>query len=539
MNLATFQPGGASMPKAEVEISVRCENIPNRDFTSKSDPICVLFVQRSHKPGDWVEFGRTETIKDSLNPRWGKKFIMEYRFEERQLLKFAVYDVDSNCASLDDHDFLGNTECSLGEIIAQQSKGFVRKLSQGGNIFIHAEEMSSNKDIIIMKFDGHKLDNKDFFSKSDPYFEISRANESNDFFVVHRSEVIENNLNPNWRQFSIESRTLCNGDYDRTLKFDVFDKDDDGSHDLIGSFQTNLRKLLKGPGSENNYECINEKKQKKKGAKYKNSGTLILKQIQVEQNPSFLEFIQGGLQVNFTVAIDFTGSNGRPTDPNSLHYRDPTGRPNQYVTAIQAVGDIIQDYDSDKQFPCLGFGARVPPSGEVSHEFFLTLDPSKPFCAGIEGILSAYYTSLNGVQLYGPTNFSPVINHVAKFAQVYQSDPTNYFVLLIITDGIITDFEETKSALVNASNLPMSVIIVGVGDEDFSAMEILDGDNGRLSSNGNFAKRDIVQFVELRKFVQRGHGWNKELLAKAVLAEIPFQLCSWMKSNGFKPRPRS
>lgn len=129
------------MPAAEVEISVRCENLPNLDLTSKSDPTCVLFVQRSHKPGDWVEFSRTETIQDSLNPRWSKKFIMDYRFEERQLLKFSVYDVDSSYASLDDHDFLGMAECSLGEIVAQQSKGFVRKLSQGGNIFVHAENV--------------------------------------------------------------------------------------------------------------------------------------------------------------------------------------------------------------------------------------------------------------------------------------------------------------------------------------------------------------------------------------------------------------
>lgn len=49
-------------------------------------------------------------------------------------------------------------------------------------------------------------------------------------------------------------------------------------------------------------------------------------------------------QLNFTVAIDFTGSNGNPASPNSLHYINPY-QPNQYVAAIQAVGEIIQDYD--------------------------------------------------------------------------------------------------------------------------------------------------------------------------------------------------
>ena len=39
----------------------------------------------------------------------------------------------------------------------------------------------------------------------------------------------------------------------------------------------------------------------------------------------------------------------------------------------------------------------------------------------------------------------------------------NYYVLLILTDGVISDFYETKEAIVNASHLPMSIIIVGVG----------------------------------------------------------------------------
>ena len=73
---------------------------------------------------------------------------------------------------------------------------------------------------------------------------------------------------------------------------------------------------------------------------------------------------------------------------NSLHYlgRDATGRvSNPYVTALRAVGQIIQDYDSDKQFPVLGFGARVPPAGIVSHEFFVNLGAETPFCYGVEG----------------------------------------------------------------------------------------------------------------------------------------------------------
>lgn len=76
-----------------------------------------------------------------------------------------------------------------------------------------------------------------------------------------------------------------------------------------------------------------------------------------------------------------------------------------------------------------------------------------------------------------------------------------YFVLLIITDGVITDLDETRQAIVNAAKLPMSIIIVGVGGADFSAMEFLDGDGGGLRSpSGEVAIRDIVQFVPFRQF---------------------------------------
>ena len=58
--------------------------------------------------------------------------------------------------------------------------------------------------------------------------------------------------------------------------------------------------------------------------------------------------------------------------------------------AIRAVGDIIQDYDSDKLFPALGFGARLPPDGRVSHNFFLNFHASDPHCQRIDGVLAAY-----------------------------------------------------------------------------------------------------------------------------------------------------
>ena len=39
-----------------------------------------------------------------------------------------------------------------------------------------------------------------------------------------------------------------------------------------------------------------------------------------------------------------------------------------------------------------------------------------PYCLGIGGVIQAYHQSLAAVQLFGPTNVAPIINHVARFA---------------------------------------------------------------------------------------------------------------------------
>ena len=117
----TFTPGVASIPSTSVELSLSCENLANLDYLSKSDPFCVVFFKDSVNQKEFIEIGRTETLLDTLNPVWQTKINIEYNFEKRQILKFNIYDSDSNSSDLDKHDFLGSCECSVGEIVAVQS----------------------------------------------------------------------------------------------------------------------------------------------------------------------------------------------------------------------------------------------------------------------------------------------------------------------------------------------------------------------------------------------------------------------------------
>nr|XP_040023030.1 copine-3-like isoform X1 [Gasterosteus aculeatus aculeatus]XP_040023031.1 copine-3-like isoform X1 [Gasterosteus aculeatus aculeatus] len=518
----------------KVALSVSCENLLDMDTFSKSDPLCVLLMNSSGP--HWCEIGRTEKIQNCLNPKFSKPFVIDYYFEMVQKLRFEVYDIDSENQSLQEADFLGELECTLGQVVSSKklTKPLVMKDKSPagkGTITICAEERTDNR-VVEFEVSGRKLDKKDFFGKSDPFLEFYKQAETG-WQLAHRTEVVKNNLNPMWRPFRIPLQSLCGGDVEKSIKIDCYDYNNSGSHDFIGSFATTLAQIQQASQTyAAEFECINsKKKQKKKG--YKNSGVIIVKQCKIVKDYTFLDYIMGGCQINFTIAIDFTGSNGDPRTPQSLHYINPGGY-NEYLAAIWAVGNVIQDYDSDKRFPAFGFGAKIPPSWQVCHEFPINFNPSDPFCAGIEGVVQAYRQCLPQVTLYGPTNFSPIINHVAHFGKqaMQQETAMQYYVLLIITDGVITDMDETRSAIVNASRLPMSIIIVGVGGADFSAMEFLDGDDGILrSAAGEAAMRDIVQFVPFRQF-QNG---PQEMLAQSVLAEVPGQVVSFFNTSRLKP----
>lgn len=63
-----------------------------------------------------------------------------------------------------------------------------------------------------------------------------------------------------------------------------------------------------------------------------------------------------------------------------------------------------------------------------------------------------------------------------------------YHTLLLLTDGAIHDHNKTKDQIVELSNYPVSIIIVGVGSADFTNMQELDADlKGLTNSQGESA----------------------------------------------------
>lgn len=535
--MAVVTQAPAVTASSKVELHLKCLNLPDMDVMSKSDPQIRVYLSDTRTGNREKLIGQTEIIWDNLNPQFSTPICLDYYFEEVQNLRFECVDIDKH-----GFDMIGSMRCTLGEIIGGRGSELARVFTQPRKSFeknkhgkapvciVRADEISGSKDAkITFSFYASKVDKKDFLGKSDPLLEIHRVNPDGQTTLVHRTEHLIQTLDPQWQPFVINRSTLCSGDETRPLILRVWDWNKSGNYSYIGECRLSLEILRK----ERQWPLINSEKQKKK-KKYTDSGILHLQSIKIVEKHSFMEYILGGLQINLVLGIDFTGSNGNPANPTSLHYRGPNG--NQYTRAIVAISQILLAYDSDGLVPTYGFGGRLP-NGQTSHCFALSGDPARPELAGVQGIMGAYNNAFTWVGLHGPTNFAPIINTVAKSAREIDdniADFPAYMILLIITDGEITDMANTSDAIVAAATLPLSIIIVGVGNADFGKMDVLDGDDNRLrDSRGRYAARDIVQFVPYNRFAN-----NPASLAAEVLMEVPEQVTSYFESRHIAPKIR-
>jgi len=537
MAYAPPQPNQAvgAVLSEKLELFISCRNLPKMDLNSPSDPFAVI-SQKNDQNGQFFELAKTEAIQDNNNPDFSKQITIDYKFEEVQVIRLDIYDADSpNINKLSDHDYIGHCEFVLGDLVTSNGSKLAMKLKdkKGKPLLVHkapsvcivrSEEVKQDNDEFVIQFKGSNLPKMGWMSKANPYLQLYRKAPDGGWMSVMRTQTIKKTTDPVWGRITIPIQRLCNGDYSRPILIKCFHDKDNAAPEEIGECQTTLQELL---------DVMDKPLMTKK--KGKTAGTISFPYRDIIKKHGFLEYVMGGMQIQMIVAIDFTGSNGDPRDQKSLHYVGPPKYESPYMRAIRSVGRVVEPYDSDGMIAAHGFGANINPFGakNISHCFNLTLTNQNEV-PGIEGVLQTYTTCLQKIQLYGPTYFNEVVSTAASAAMSMENSEKeqNYVILMIITDGIINDMQPTIDAIVAATELPLSIIIVGVGSADFSAMDKLDADEVPLrSSRGVVMKRDIVQFVPFNDFQNAHIG----ALAKAVLEEVPDQITSFMSMKGLHP----
>eukprot|EP01063_Lacrimia_lanifica_P012230 TRINITY_DN18851_c0_g1_i1.p1 TRINITY_DN18851_c0_g1~~TRINITY_DN18851_c0_g1_i1.p1 ORF type:complete len:721 (+),score=214.15 TRINITY_DN18851_c0_g1_i1:57-2165(+) len=336
------------------------------------------------------------------------------------------------------------------------------------------------------------------------------------------------------------------------------------------------------------------------------------------RRPMLRHFFQKGYTVQLTLAVDFTASNQDPKDPGcttSLHHLT-SATENQYIDKIrqvvsalgpfslgmegqQEVNDAL-GYDSgtmahtvsgtqhspmphtvssssihrqgtmrDPRMPpidraaevlenvpvtCYGFGANV---GAESGCFPLNRHTGDSVITGLEKIIAHYKDTANHVPFFGPRTFRSVLHRVIdEIKENTRGD--RYMVLVFLTCGEPHDLKECQSIMTEYSNLPLSVVLVGVGgDVERESFKMFREMNQTLHSapldcevSKTVAQRNTIRYVRCplnagptvlashppRDFsaTTSNPSSHQALDLSSTLDVIPCHILDWVRINGIE-----
>ena len=498
-----------------VSLSIELKNVES------SNEHRVELITKEENKGILYNKSAGFTERRAKNPTDGsiifqQFFAIPYYFEKQQLLEFKVFFNNSNENE--------SVQTSLGTIMGGRGQTFKKLLSNGEEIRIKGKELKkSSKEIVFdTSLKGNNLKGMKF-----RYSIINLGTDQKPTNTkLYDSEI--KTINKNTYETNVIAFGRCkipimyikSGERDDNLisieVYDIVHKRQ------MGNYQGSFSNLI----NSNHIEII----------LFNNIKAII--DIKIENHPTFISYLRSGINIGLTIGIDFTGSNGHYKDPPSLHFLG--GGLNNYESAIRSCGDIVSAYDKEKSFPVFAFGFNfIDPflnnfDGKYTDfNYPINCNIDNPSIKYIDGVLQEYRNFITKIHLSGPTYFSPMINDLIFEVdrELEEGKVFNYHIIMILTDGMIDDLAETKDSLVAASFLPISVIIIGIGNGDFTKMDVLDADVIPLyDSTGRKADRDLVQFVPYNQFKD-----NPQKLAEQVLEEIPRQVVEYYQHKGIQP----
>ena len=178
--------------------------------------------------------------------------------------------------------------------------------------------------------------------------------------------------------------------------------------------------------------------------------------------------------IDFTKSNEWTGK--RSFGGRSLH--DVSFSTNPYREAIRVIGRSLEVFDDDKMIPTYGFG-----TAEAGADKLVSFMPGDRPCHTFQQVEQRYTQVAPHINMAGPTTFGPIIR---KAIEITAASGGQYHILVIVADGQVTrpsstapgqmsQFEQdTANAIVEASNYPLSIVMVGVGDGPWDAAQAFD-----------------------------------------------------------------
>lgn len=477
-----------------------------------------------------------------VNLTFETAILLRYTFVENTRLNVVV----NNHQNEQTFDCLFQTDISLAGILSSAPHSTLSlPLANypGTTLTLSAEPLSENKSLYELKLSCKDVKDIEWWSKSDPFLKILKPKtrqengysfepdciNSIEWVKVIETEHKQDDLNPVFENIKVGGDKLCFDDDTLPLKIEIWDysKDGDLEKTKIGTALFCLKDILSGEKTE--LRATDQLGQ--------NAGRIIFDNIEKKPCYSFLDYLNGGLCLQQTVLVDFTSSNGPLSSPLSLHHLSPSS-PSMYEQALGEVCPVLLNYDRDSQVPVYGMGAKFTKFGvEDVKDFFYVQTQRLAIARSVPDILEMYESACKVVDLAGPCKLAPAIQRMTDWAnKMAEKDPFFYSVLTVFTDGEVSDMDQTIHALVEASNSPLSVLLIGLtapnSQNTFEDLQTLDSDSFRLKSpiTKKTALRDITHFVSYSS-----HKNDHKVLAKKILEELPFQIVEYFQMKNIQP----
>lgn len=565
-------------PYIKLDLVIECQRLPKKNSFSQADAFCCIW---EIPPGHRIntnkvprlparhekELGRTEVFRENRNPRFSTSFRLEYKFQEEQHFVIRVYNEDLKYSTdLKEHDFIGGCFFTLGELMGAGGCSVARPLQRGKSFLILiGQEIVETREVLEFRFSGQdlgllerkrklknlqiakdltkdvldtvqKVNITNILDNFSLYFRFEKLNsEDQTWKTVWKSEVIKDSQNPTWNSARIPLQLLCDDDPNTTVKITIWDWNRFAPDVMVGFVETTINDLVqKSRRGIPVYNVMTEVKRILRGIKLKKAGILKVLKADIQQIPSMLQYISGGCRMDLLFAVDCTTANGDWRDENSQHYHSSTWL-NDYQAAIHKIATVFSAFEGDKHYTVWGYGAKVP-----DHP------PQLPVVIGddlrtadelIEAYDRTFHPDNTAFELGDDAYLQPIIQ-----AAMYRSIKSNqeaqcYTTLVILTTGQMSDVSETIDVICAAAeDAPLSIIIIGVGTDDFQFIELLIGvgeESGKLKhSNGVPIARELVSFVTFHEF-----SGNASQCVVEALKDVPEQFVQYFTNSGIMPLP--
>lgn len=337
-----------------------------------------------------------------------------------------------------------------------------------------------------------------------------------DKFETEKQKNVSNNSH-----IEFSNKFICNYDF-RKIQFFILKltRWKDRTHFIVQilgeTYKLSLSNLVTADNST--FTCLANNKNK-------NSEKITIKvenpnySEQKQQNKfTFFDYMKAGIKLKSIIGIDFTQGSEHGIDEKNI----------QYLQAISEFREIMFCYMRD--FYVYGYGAQFSDINQ-KHEFFnMNLKDKSPL-HGYTNIERAYKECLKKINYCYNASLSPLVRNIKHIIlDNYKEEDYYIFLLLISNPPKREDIQNCIDVFIENTYLPLSVVVIGIGDKDFKDIKNICSRKHKYSSKDQEKLRNNIYFFPLKDF-----NFKYDLVLNECLKEIPKQLVEYYSINKTSP----